>query len=176
LALSITKTNIMSNTKNQHPVKRIAIVAYDDNQKHLIEWSFFNRQVLQQHKLTALGANARLLQGTLGTQVAALPAPAVSGYQELASLITQEEIDVIFFLGDASELNSSGTGIRELLHLAIEHNILIAGNTATAGIILGTLHVDNSPLQNNYEHFHQKKDNRLYGINNQLLIPIQAVG
>src|SRR6478736_2788560 len=101
----------MNNTKNQHPVKRIAIVAYDDNQKNLIEWSFFNRQILQQHELTALGTNSRLLQGTLGIHITALPAPAAAGYQELAQLIRNE-----------------------------------------------------------------KKDNRLYGLNNQLLSPIQAVG
>ena len=166
----------MNNTKNQHPVKRIAIVAYDDNQKNLIEWSFFNRQVLQQHELTALGANARLLQGTLGIHVSALPAPAVAGYQELAQLIRKEKIDVIIFLGDASELNSSDTGITELLHLAIEHNITIAGNTATAGIILESLRVDSYPLQQNFDYAHPKKDNRLYGINNQLLSAMQAVG
>ena len=166
----------MNNTKNQHPVKRIAIVAYDDNQKHLIEWSFFNRQILRQHEITALGANARLLQGTLGIHVAALPAPTVAGYQELAQLIRKEKIDVIIFLGDASELNSSDTGIKELLHLAIEHNITIAGNTATAGIILESLRVDSYPLEENFDYAHSKKDNRLYGINNQLLIPLQAVG
>ena len=166
----------MNNTKNQHLVKRIAIVAYDDNQKNLIEWSFFNRQVLQQHELTALGANARLLQGTLGIHVSALPAPAVAGYQELAQLIRKEKIDVIIFLGDASELDSSDTGIKELLHLAIEHNITIAGNTATAGIILESLRVDSNPLQQNFDYAHPKKDNRLYGINNQLLSAMQAVG
>ena len=166
----------MNNTKNQHPVKRIAIVAYDDNQKNLIEWSFFNRQVLQQHELTALGANARLLQGTLGIHVSALPAPAMAGYQELAQLIRKEKIDVIIFLGDASELNSSDTGIKDLLHLAIEQNITIAGNTATAGIILESLRVDSYPLQQNFDYVHPKKDNRLYGINNQLLSAMQAVG
>jgi len=166
----------MSNSKNQHPVKRIAIVAYDDNQKHLIEWSFFNRQILQQHELTALGANARLLQGTLGIHITALPAPEVSGYQELAQLIRKEKIDVIIFLGEASDLNSSNTGIKELLHLAIEHNIIMAGNTATAGIILESMRVDTYPLQQTFDDVHPKKDNRLYGINNQLLTPAQAVG
>ena len=166
----------MSNTKNQHPLKRIAIIAYDNNQKHLIEWSFFNRQFLQQHQLTALGDNARLLQGTLGIQVAALPAPAMSGYQELAKMIRKEEIDVIIFMGGSSDLNPPDTGIKELLQLAIEHNVITAVNTVTAGIILESLRVDSSPLQTNYDHFPQKKDNRLYGINNQLVIPAQAFG
>ena len=112
----------------------------------------------------------------MGIHVTALPAPEVSGYQELAKLIREEKIDVMIFLGDASELNSSDTGIKELLHLAIEHNITIAGNTATAGIILESLRVDSNPLQQNFDYAHPKKDNRLYGINNQLLSAMQAVG
>jgi len=166
----------MNNSKIQHPQKRIAIVAYDNNQKHLIEWSFFNRHVLQQQALTALGADARLLQGTLGIHVTALPAPEVSGYQELAKLIREEKIDVMIFMGDASDLNSSDTGIKELLHLAIEHNITIAANSITAGIILESLRADSYPLQTNDKHLQQKKDNRQYGFNNQLLSPAQAIG
>ena len=59
----------MNNLKKAAAVKRIAIVATDNKRADLIEWSYFNKDILTQHQLTAVGETGIVLEGTLNITI-----------------------------------------------------------------------------------------------------------
>jgi len=48
----------MINNRKMNVVKRIAFVASDNNRKSLIEWSYYNQEILKNHELIATGVMA----------------------------------------------------------------------------------------------------------------------
>ena len=48
-------------------IKRVAIVAYADTRKDLIEWSYANKNVLKNHIIISTARTASILEGTLNT-------------------------------------------------------------------------------------------------------------
>ena len=124
----------MKNTTN----KRIAIVSDEQMRTELIEWSYFNREVLREQNIIANQATADLLKGTLDVPVTALPA-AMDGHRELTQMIETKAIDIMIYFGNPTRTPSSPGGISDLLLLAFDHNIITACNVTTAELIIRTL-------------------------------------
>ena len=83
----------MNNLKNAAATKRIAIAATDNKRADLIEWSYFNKDLLVQHLLTAVGETGLVLEGTLNISVNKLFTADTGGYQQLAGLIENGKIE-----------------------------------------------------------------------------------
>ena len=125
--------------------KRIAFAVHPDKKTDLIEWSYFNKELLMQHEIIACGDAANILEGTLHKTVHKFLTGPNGSYQELCNLIAEGQVDTIIFLRGADETPLQKNSIRTIMHAALEADIIIAGNKISAEFIL------TSPLMNKEE-------------------------
>jgi methylglyoxal synthase len=108
--------------------KRIAVVASPGKRKELIEWSYYNKNILAGHELIATKHTANILEGTLNKPVYQLPGEDIGGLHELVAMIHAKEVDVIFFFENPMRTLRPDDTTRKLLDAALEMNIVIAGD------------------------------------------------
>ena len=132
-------------------IKHIAIIALDSKKTELIEWSYFNKNLLTPHQILALGISANILEGTLNKKVKTSEAGRLGEHRELCNLIANEKIDAIIIFGEAGEILES-KDINAVLQAAIENNIVVAANRTTADFI-----IHSSLMSNEYKAY--KKEN-----------------
>src|SRR6476661_6981406 len=96
-------------------IKRIAIVAFADTRKDLIEWSYANKNVLKNHIVISTARTASILEGTLNTPVLNLQHGRAGGYQQIKDLLEEGKIDVIMFFGDATQATVKDSWSEELI-------------------------------------------------------------
>jgi methylglyoxal synthase len=53
---------IMETSRHLHIIKRIALVAHDNKKADLIDWAYYNRNLLRKHILVATGTTGKLLE------------------------------------------------------------------------------------------------------------------
>ena len=126
----------MNNTINNKAAKRIAIVADDNNRTALIEWSYFNKDVLAQHELTAISETAEILEGTLKAPVQKLFTRHTGGYEQLAELIELKKIDLLFFFAEPAIEKEKDNDLKKLLVLVAKHNIMTGCNGNTTDLLM----------------------------------------
>ncbi|MBC7827213.1 MAG: methylglyoxal synthase [Chitinophagaceae bacterium] len=136
----------MTNIKNS---KRIAIVFDDSKRTNLIEWSYFNKDILGKHEIISYEITAELLKGTLNAPITSLVSGAPGDYRELTQMIGKKDIDVLIFFGDPSKIDMRQTGVNDMLALALEQDIVIACNLATADIVIRSLQGSSAPQTRN---------------------------
>jgi len=128
----------MINNRKMNVVKRIAFVASDNNRKSLIEWSYYNQDILKNHELIATNAMADILEGTVGKPVTRLHHGAAAANQELSVMITNQQIDILLFFWEPAQPLQFANGVRALHDIAVTNNIIIATNLATADFVLSS--------------------------------------
>ncbi|RYY56165.1 MAG: hypothetical protein EOO09_07685 [Chitinophagaceae bacterium] len=129
----------MSTTDNNNNTKKVAVIANTNHKTHLIEWAFHNKKILANHEVYANGKTALVLQGTLGIPVIELASRTLGGYRDLTKMITRGELDMLIILNADKISEKRQKQISELLHAAMEQNIVVAVNQATADIVVKTL-------------------------------------
>ena len=134
----------MINNRKMNVAKRIAFVAGDNNRKSLIEWSYYNQEILRNHELIATGAMAGILEGTIGVPVTRLHDGASAANHQLAAMITGQQIDILLFFWDPVQPLPFENGIRALHDMAVTGNIIIACNPATADFVLSSVLMNKS--------------------------------
>ena len=128
----------MNNLKNTPATRRIAIVATDNKRTHLIEWSYFNKDLLTQHQLTATGETGIILEGTLNIEINKLFTSDTGGYQQLAGLIENGKIDMLFFFAEPASSVEKDLDLKNLLVVAAKHNVIVASNKVTTGMVMAS--------------------------------------
>jgi methylglyoxal synthase len=129
----------MNNIINKKTAKRIAIVADDNKRTSLIEWSYFNKEVLAQHELTAISETAEILEGTLKIPVKKLFSRYTGGYEQLAALMEAKEVDILFFFAEPAIEKDKDNDLKKLLVLAAKYNVMIACNDITTDVLMRTV-------------------------------------
>ncbi len=125
-------------TKDRKQAKRIAFAVHDNKKMEVIEWSYFNRDLLSPNEIIATGSAGDTLEGTLNTSVYKLAGVAQGGYQQLATMINEGKVDMLVFFWDTLEDDLEKADIKGLLANALSANILIAHNIPTADFILNS--------------------------------------
>ena len=125
--------------RKMNVAKRIAFAANDNNRKSLIEWSYYNQEILKNHELIATGAMADILEGTIGVPVTKLADGSAAANQQLAAMIAEQKIDILLFFWDPVQPLQQENGIRYLHDMAVTNNIIIACNMATADFVLSSV-------------------------------------
>jgi len=133
----------MNNKKNATATKSIAIVATDNKRTDLIEWSYFNKELLTRHQLTACGETAVIVEGTLNTEINKLFTTDTGGYQQLAQLIENGKIDMLFFFADPAAPVEKDLDLKNLLVVAAKHNVVVASNKVTTEMVMAAEFPDN---------------------------------
>ena len=127
--------------------KKVAFVVHPDKKSELVEWSYFNKNLLEQHEIIASGEAANILEGTLHIPIVTYLTSSYEGYSELNNMIEEGKVDaIILFWNNEDETPLQRNGIRELIHNALEADIIIANNKVTADFIITSplMDTDNS--------------------------------
>lgn len=134
-------------------MQRIAIVAYSDTRKDLIEWSYANKNVLKNHIIISTARTASVLEGTLNTPVLNLHHGKSGGYQQIKSLLEEGKIDIVLFFGNPNKAVHKDGWFDELISTAINNDVVVAYNQATINMLLKSIDIKNEPLKDevNYE-------------------------
>jgi len=128
--------------------KRIALVAHDNRKKDLIEWVDWNWSALLDHQLICTGTTGALVEDALMKKVGKdtrrtpnirkLKSGPLGGDQQLGSLISDGEIDVLFFLWDPMEPQPHDVDVKALLRIAVLYNVPTACNRSTADFMISS--------------------------------------
>ncbi len=114
----------------------IALVA-NDNKKTLMEnLCIAYRHILIKHDIFATGTTGSLIEETSSLPVHKYLAGDLGGEQQLASQVSNNEIDLIIFLRDSDATSKIDYNTEAVLRLANDHNIPLATNLATAEVLL----------------------------------------
>ena len=134
-------------------IKRIAIVAFSDTRKGLIEWSYANKNKLKNHIIISTARTASILEGTLNTPVLNLHHGRSGGYQQIKKLLEEGKIDIILFFGEASKAVVKDSPFEELIHVAVNNDIVVAYNQATIDMLLDSIALAGEQVntETNYE-------------------------
>ena len=122
-------------------IKRIAIVAFADTRKDLIEWSYANKNVLKNHIIISTARTASILEGTLNTPVLNLQHGKAGGYQQIKNLLEEGKIDVIMFFGTPHKAAEKESWSEDLIQVAIDNDVVVAYNQATIDMLLTSIAV-----------------------------------
>jgi methylglyoxal synthase len=126
-------------TETNNRKMNIVIAANETNKTALIEWSYANKKILEQHFIMAPGKNADLLTGVLLVPVLQLSPVTSGGIAELEKMVEANEVDILLFFPSLQHQDVVTDKFRNLLTLASEKDILIAFNTTTANLVLQSL-------------------------------------
>jgi methylglyoxal synthase len=120
-------------------IKRVAIVAYADTRKDLIEWSYSNKNILKNHIVISTARTASILEGTLNTPVLNLDHGRAGGYQQIKELLEEGKIDIIMFFGNPNKAVIKDNWFEELIKVAINNDVVVAYNQATIDMLLTSI-------------------------------------
>lgn len=148
----------------------IAIIA-DDTKKELItQFCIAYCGILSKHSICATSTTGSYISEATGLKIEKLLSGAHGGEQQIASRISYDEIDILFYFRSntpASENYYTGHSSVEqnLLRLCDVHNVLLATNIATAETIVCALDrgdLDYRELINPRSEYNLKRKKRKY--------------
>ena len=116
--------------------KRIALVAHDHKKVDMIDWVIFNKEVLTRHELIATGTTGKMIEAALDRPVKKLLSGPLGGDQQIGSMITGGEIDMVIFFWDPMEAQAHDTDVKALLRICVVWNIPMACDRATADFLI----------------------------------------
>ena len=104
----------------------------------MLDWAFFNREILEAHTLLGTGTTGALIARELGLEVELFKSGPLGGDQQLGARISEGKIDLVLFFWDPLEPQPHDPDVRALLRIAVVWNIPIACNRATADYLISS--------------------------------------
>lgn len=128
-------------------IKNIAVVAHDNCKDELLDFIDCNREALVPHSLIATGTTGRLVEelldegwngGAEHKRVRRLKSGPLGGDQQLGAMISNGEVDILFFFWDPMEPQPHDVDVKALLRLAVLYNIPTASNRSSAEFLISS--------------------------------------
>lgn len=117
----------------------IGFIAHESKKKLLQNFCIAYRGILSRHELFATGTSGRLIEEATNLSVHKLLAGHVGGEQQMASMIEQNEMDLIIFLRDPYDPKKHDPDANKVLRLCDTHIIPLATNLASAELLIKSL-------------------------------------
>lgn len=116
-------------------IKNIAVIALESKKTDLIEWSYFNKDILKPHQIFAFGFAGHILEGTLNKKVNRIETISHNGFRELCNFINNNQMDAVVIFGDAEEIFDA-KDLNAALKAATAQNLAVAVNRTTADFVI----------------------------------------
>ncbi|MBQ2252740.1 MAG: methylglyoxal synthase [Clostridia bacterium] len=110
----------------------IVIIAEDEKKELMTEFCIAYYATLAKHTLCSTGTTGKILAEVTGLPIEILLPGEGGGIQQIASRISYDEVDVVFFFRNSSLENTYTEFDLTLLRLCDTYNVPIATNIATA--------------------------------------------
>lgn len=116
----------------------IALIAHDKKNELMVQFCMAYQEILAKHTLYATSGTGRLVSEAAGLRIKQLMSGLYNGEQQLTQLVAYNEIDLIFFFRNPSELLSYryAPEVNSLVRQCDLHNVPIATNLASAEIMM----------------------------------------
>ena len=117
----------------------IAIIA-DDNKKELMaQFCIAYCGILSQHNLCATHTTGKYISDATGLDIELFLAGESGGTEQIASLVSFNEIDLVFYFRSTNPECDEYEGEKRLLRMCDVHNVPLATNIATAEVLVTAL-------------------------------------
>lgn len=110
----------------------IVIIAQDEKKELMTEFCIAYYNTLKQHNLCSTGTTGKILAEATGLEIETLLPGEGGGVQQIASRISYDEVDAVFYFRASSLENVHSEFDLSLLRLCDTYNVPIATNIATA--------------------------------------------
>ncbi len=117
----------------------IGFIAHESKKKLLQNFCIAYRGILSKHEIYATGTSGRLIEEATNLSVHKLLAGHVGGEQQMASMIEQNEMDLIIFLRGPYVQKKHEPDANKIFRLCDTHIIPLATNRASAELLIKSL-------------------------------------
>ena len=117
----------------------IGFIAHESKKKLLQNFCIAYRGILSKHEIYATGTSGRLIEEATNLSVHKLLAGHVGGEQQMASMIEQNEMDLIIFLRGPYVQKKHEPDANKIFRLCDTHIIPLAKNLASAELLIKSL-------------------------------------
>lgn len=114
----------------------VAIIAHDAKKELMVQFCIAYCGVLSRHKLFSTGTTGKLVSEATGLEIVKFLSGRQGGFQQIASRISCDEIDLVLLFRDPMMNKTSEPDEQVLLNLCDVHNIPVATNIATAEVLI----------------------------------------
>ena len=122
----------------RQPIRTLAIIAHDGKKADMLAFAIEFKEILARFELIATGTTGKLLQEKVGLNVDRYLSGPLGGDVQIAARVVTGEIHAVFFFVDPLDKHPHDPDIQTLLRSCNVHNVPLATNSATAGLILSS--------------------------------------
>lgn len=113
-------------------LKRVALVAHDSEKDKLVEWCGRWKDKLARYMLCGTGTTSGRIRSATGLPVEGLRSGPDGGDFQIGARIVDRHIDYMFFFWSTTNAQPHDVDVKALLRIAVQFNIGLACNAATA--------------------------------------------
>ena len=117
----------------------LALIAHDGKKPEMVAFAMSRPQDLRRFKLVATGTTGRLVAETADLVVERLQSGPVGGDAQVAARVATGDVQAVIFLVDPLDRHPHDSDIQMLQRVCNVHNVPLATNAATAGLVLSGL-------------------------------------
>ena len=114
----------------------IAIIAHDAKKELMVQFCIAYCGILSRHNLYSTGTTGKLVSEATGLEIVKFLSGRQGGFQQIASRISCDEIDLVLLFRDPMTNKNSEPDEQVLLNLCDVYNIPVATNIATAEVLI----------------------------------------
>ncbi len=114
----------------------VAIIAHDAKKELMVQFCIAYCGILSRHNLCSTGTTGKLVSEATGLEIVKFLSGRQGGFQQIASRISCDEIDLVLLFRDPMTNKTSEPDEQVLLNLCDVHNIPVATNIATAEVLI----------------------------------------
>jgi len=119
-------------------MRRVVLIAHDAKKTDIVEWSEYNREILERCDLYATQSTGALLRENLGLNIKLLLHGPMGGDAQVGAMIAEGKVDALIFFWDPLTPQPHDVDVKTLLRLAVVYNIPTACNRKTADYIISS--------------------------------------
>ena len=114
----------------------IALIAHDSKKELMIQFCIAYCGILSRHNICATATTGKLVSDATGLEITKFLSGSQGGAQQIASRVSYNEIDILFFFRDSVNKRSNEPDDADILRLCDVHNIPFATNIATGEVLI----------------------------------------
>ena len=121
----------------------IALIAHDKKKELMVQFCIAYSGILSRHHLCATHITGQYISDATGLEIETFLAGSTGGIEQIASKISFNEIDVVFYFRSTDPAKETSEAEDNLLRLCDVYNIPLATNIATAEALVTELEAGN---------------------------------